>query len=51
VSPGVRLLAWGEKVTEIYRIYLTGKIARGVEHFYPAMEGQAAENKRVKDGF
>jgi hypothetical protein len=39
------------KVTEIYRIYLTGKIARGVEHFYAAMEGQAAENKRVKVGF
>jgi hypothetical protein len=48
---GYQGLAWGEKVTEIYRIYLTGKIARGVEHFYPAIERQAAENKRVKDGF
>ena len=34
-----------------YRVYLTGKFSRGVEHFYPAIERQAAENKRVKDGF
>jgi hypothetical protein len=43
--------ARGEKVTEIYRIYLTGKIARGVEHFYAAIERQAIENERVKVGF
>ena len=37
-------------MTGIYRIYLAGKFARGVEHFYAAIEGQAAEKKRVRVG-
>ena len=33
-----------------YRVYLTGKFSRGVEHFYPVIERQEIENKRVRLG-
>jgi hypothetical protein len=41
----------GRKSDPGYKIYLTGKIARGVELFYAAMEGQSNDNKRLKVGF